>query len=141
MDKSFTMACSPEGMRRLDRAVKLSWVFGFIGISFLVPRHIKYQDFNYGQGEGQFDIGEIEIGIYYDNSGQRALVIHDFVETRRDESLALVEDFCKWWTKIAKSPVVAIPRTDSEVRNGSNSRFRLSSLATFFFGRSGGGKS
>lgn len=105
------MECSSEGMRRLKRAVELSWVFGFHGICFLVPRHINYQDYNYGQGEGQFDIGEIEIGIYYNNSNRRILVIHDFAETRRDESFALVEDFCKWWTKIAKSPVIAIPRT------------------------------
>ena len=110
MDKSFTMACSPEGMRRIRRALYLSQALGFTGICFLVPRHIHYQDYNYGQGEGQFDIGEIEIGIYYDNSYQRVLVIHDFVETRHDESFALVEDFCKWWTKIAKSPVIAIPR-------------------------------
>lgn len=53
-------------------------------------------ELNYGQGEGQFDIGGIEVGIYVSDSGFYHLVIHDTVESRWEESLALVEAFRAW---------------------------------------------
>ena len=102
------MECSPTGWRRIHRALGLSRIFGFKGIDFLVPRQINFQDIGHGQGEGQIDVGGIEIGLYLNESGTYELVIHDVAESRWSEAMALVDDFCEWWTKIAKSPVVAI---------------------------------
>jgi len=111
MDLEFSTECSSTGLKRLHRAVRLSRNFGYNGIGFLVPRQLCYTELGYGQGEGQVNIRGIEIGIYMGNSGY-LLAIHDLVESRRNESVALVDEFCKWWSRIAKSPVVAVQKSE-----------------------------
>lgn len=64
MDSEFLMECSAMGLKRIRRALRLSRVFGFRGICFLVPRQFSCLDIGYGQGEGQFDIRGLEVGIY-----------------------------------------------------------------------------
>ncbi|RYD32079.1 MAG: hypothetical protein EOP85_22110 [Verrucomicrobiaceae bacterium] len=110
MDAIFLIECSPEGWKRIHRAWNLSRALGFRGINFLVPRQISHQELGYGQGEGQVDVGGIEVGIYFDDAGHYQLVIHDVVESRWNESVLLVDEFCRWWSSIAKSPAVAVQK-------------------------------
>lgn len=36
-------------------------------------------------------------------------MIHDALESRLDESMAIVDEFAEWWSSLAKSPVTAVP--------------------------------